>query len=442
MPRRSPLLDVDWHGLKSDAIWQISERGTRVALGFGLAIVVARTLGPEDFGVYSYAQSVVLLFAFLAQAGLDALLLRELIRAPSDAPQFLAAGFALRALGALVAAFSAIALAILASDADTHAATPVVFVLTLVGMAQAGWVAESWLQANSRFSSAARAKICAYLLGALLRLASLLSPMPLLALASAAVIEALVASILLWRASRIQLAIGLRDLQAPKWAQTLALGRLASALILSACTVALYSRIDVFMLGKMLGNTSAGLYSAGTMISEGFYLFPTAIMIAVAPRLARQYLSDKVEFEKSVHLIIRLLSACGLVIAAVLTVAAQYIVPLIFGNDYADASIVLQIHIWSTWAVFVSSASDPWYINHDLRKFYLMKTASAAILNVLLNLAFIPVWGTAGAAAATVISYVASALLVGAASEATRPLFLLQVRAISGRSPRMYVGVN
>jgi PST family polysaccharide transporter len=196
------------------------------------------------------------------------------------------------------------------------------------------------------------------------------------------------------------------------------------------------------MLGKMLGNNSAGLYSAGTMISEGFYLFPTAIMIAVAPRLARQYLNDKVEFENSVHLIIRLLSACGLIIAAVLTVAAQYMMPLIFGNDYADASIVLQIHIWSTWAVFVSSASDPWYINHDLRKFYLMKTASAAILNVLLNLAFIPVWGAAGAAAATVISYIASALLVGAASEVTRPLFLLQIRAISGRSPRLHAGVN
>lgn len=421
-----------WNGWRRDSLWQMVERGTRVTLGFVVTIIVARYLGPGGFGLYSYALATVALLAFLGQAGLDSLLLRELIRAPERASAFLAEGLVLRLIGALCAGIASLAIAYFAASIDTKAATPLVAILVLSGIVQSGWIAEAWLHANKWFADVARVKIYAYIAGATLRVASLLLPSPLVAMAAATVIESFVAAVLLWQASRRKTGVGITDLSSPEHQHLLALARLSAPMLLSAFTIAIYSRIDVFMLGRMLGDEAAGLYSAGTMLSEGFYLIPTAIMTAVAPRLADLYMRDSREFESNVYRFLRLLSACGIGLAVITTLSATTLVPFIFGERYAPASVVVQIHIWSTWAVFLGSASDPWYINHDLRRFYLVKTSVAALLNIGLNFLLIPQFGIDGAAYATVVSYTASAVFVGAFLSNTRPLFVMQLRAIAG----------
>jgi PST family polysaccharide transporter len=401
-------------------------------------VAIARSLGPDRFGIYSYALAIVALFAFLTQAGLDALLIRELVRTPQRAAKILAEGLALRLVGAICASLASITAAALATPADMQAATPLVVILAIAGIMQSGWVAESWLQATHCFADATVAKIIAYAVGAALRLGSLLSPSPLTLLTITAVVETFIAAALLWRASRHRSKLGFDALEIPDRQQTMALARLASPMLLSAFAIAIYSRIDVFMLGHMFGGGAVGLYSAGTTLSEGLYLLPTAVVAAAAPRLAELYLHDRAAFEARIHGLLRALSFAGLLIAICVTLLAPHAVNLLFGPRYMPAAEVLKIHVWSTWVVFLSCASDPWYLNHDLRRFYLIKTSVAAIFNVTLNFFLIPRFGITGAAWATVVSYIASAIGIGALWAPTRPLFRLQCRAILGVSAALH----
>lgn len=421
-----------WIKARHDALWQLAERGVRTGLGFVLSIMIARELGPTLFGVYSYALATVALFAFLGQAGLEALLVRELIREPLRATFTLSEGFVLRLGGAGCAAIGAIGTAILAASNKTHGATLLVCIMSISGLLQAGYVAEALLQANRKFAGIALAKVSAYGIAGALRIVALFLPSPLLYLAFAAVAESLLCFLLLWWVCRRQLAVGLASLHKPKFGRLMAMTRLAMPLLLSAFTVAVYSRIDVFMTGRMLGSEASGIYTAGTLLSEGFYIIPTAMMAAAAPRLAKIYLTDIDAFHRELQHLLRLLSLAGIGIAMLVTFLAPYVLPLLFGARFDDASSVLQVHIWSTWAVFLSAASDPYYINHDLRRLYLLKTSTAAILNVLLNFMLIPRLGVVGAAWATLAAYTASAVLVGALSRETRPLFKMQLRAITG----------
>lgn len=418
--------------MRSDALWQLAERGSRAGLGFALSVVIARTLGPADFGIYSYALATIALFAFLGQAGLDALLMREIVRAPERVASILSGGLCLRWGGAVCAAIGSIGMTMLFASTDTQSAILLVCILSLSGLLQAGWVVESLLLANRRFADVAQAKMSAYVFAAVLRLGALLLPSPLVCLAIAIVLESLLCLMLLWRASRHHVAIDGASLGKPDFQHIAALAKLAAPMLLSAFTVAVYSRIDVFMLGRMLGSEAAGLYTAGTLLSEGFYLLPTAVMTAAGPRLAQLYLRDETAFGHELHRVLRLLSAAGLGIALAVTLLAPLVLPWLFGPTYALASPILQIHIWSTWAVFVSAASDPYYINHDLRRHYLLKTAVAAIVNIGLNLVLIPRLGPVGAAWATLVAYTSSAILIGALSPRTRPLFRIQLRALVG----------
>lgn len=428
-PRRMGL-----RGWRRDTLWQIAERGVRAGLGFVISVAIARSLGPDGFGIYSYALATVALFAFIAQAGLDALLIRELVRAPQHAAKLLSEGLALRLVGAICAGIASMAAALLVSSAGMRQATPLVVIFAIAGMLQSGWVAESWLQANRCFSDTARIKIITYVFTASLRLGALLFASPLIPLATVSLIEVLIIGVLLWRASKRRISLGFGALSLPNPRRAILLARLASPMLFSAFAIAIYSRIDIFMLGYMLGGDAVGLYSAGTMLSEGLYLVPAAVMAAVAPRLADLYLHDRQAFDVGVHSFLRILSLSGLFFAAITTLLAPYAIFLLFGDRYAPAAGVLQIHVWSTWAVFLSCASDPWYINHDLRRFYLIKTSVAAVLNILLNFVLIPAWGINGAAWATTISYITSALLVGACFTDTRVLFVIQLRATMGLS--------
>lgn len=421
-----------WRGLRGDALWQLSERATRISLGFALSVIIARTLGPSGFGIYSYALAIVAIFAFLGQAGLDALLLRELVRAPNRSPQALSEGLTLRMLGATLAGLASIATALLTASRGMQPATLLVAILALSGVFQAGWVVENWLQANNHFRQAAIAKIVAYVISALLRLMTLRLPHPLPALAAVTVAESALCALLMWRVSSRHLAMGIRILRLPEAKHLIDLARLVSPMLLSALTIAIYSRIDVFMLGRMLGSEAAGLYTAGSLLSEGFYVVPMALMTAAAPRLALLFNQDRARFESGMFRLLRILSAAGLLIALAVTWLAPFVVPRLFGYDFSEATGILQIHIWSTWAVFISSASDPWYINHDLRRLYLVKTSTAAVLNIVLNLLLIPRWHGEGAAMATLIAYAVSAFGIGTLWPQTRPLFRMQVRAAVG----------
>ncbi|QSA96833.1 flippase [Methylococcus sp. EFPC2] len=428
----SLIASIHWKGIHGDVGWQITERVVRIVFAFLLNILIARLLGPETFGTYSYALSYVALFGFLGQAGLESLLLRELIQNRQAAPAILATGLALRVSGALIAAASSLALTVIVLNDDTGNVVPLVLILSISGLIQAGWVIEIWLQANHCFRAVASVKITAYVLSATLRVTVLSLPHPLIWLAAVNVLESTLCLIGMWHAARKCLGLHLRQLQRPSLGSLKKMAALITPMVFAAFTTAIYSRFDVLMLGYVSGVSAAGHYTAASLLSEGFYIIPASLMAAAAPRLASIFVSSPDQFDKALSGFLWILSWTGLAIALLTTLLSPVAVPIIFGDTYAQTVEILQIHIWSTWMVFISVASDSWYINRDLRKLYLAKTATAAAVNLILNLTLIPNFNGKGAAIATVISYAVSAIGFGLAVPVTRRLARIQVRALIG----------
>src|SRR5688572_30631473 len=56
-------------------------KAAATGLGFAVAVVLARALGPEGYGVYSYVYALVLLMAIPAEFGLATLVVRETAKA-------------------------------------------------------------------------------------------------------------------------------------------------------------------------------------------------------------------------------------------------------------------------------------------------------------------------------------------------------------------------
>lgn len=66
-------------------IGSLAIKAAHAALGFMLAVVLARVLGPEGYGIYSFALAIIMFTAIPSQVGIPRLVVRETARTQADA---------------------------------------------------------------------------------------------------------------------------------------------------------------------------------------------------------------------------------------------------------------------------------------------------------------------------------------------------------------------
>lgn len=62
--------------------WMMAEQMLRIVAGLLVGIWVARYLGPEQFGLFSYVLAFTAIFGGIAKLGLDGIMVRELVNHP------------------------------------------------------------------------------------------------------------------------------------------------------------------------------------------------------------------------------------------------------------------------------------------------------------------------------------------------------------------------
>ncbi|MDO8550967.1 MAG: oligosaccharide flippase family protein, partial [Ignavibacteria bacterium] len=85
--------------------WLLTERIVRLIFSFLINIYVIRYLGPDDFGLLSYAISFAALFTTLATLGLDSIIIRELVKEPEKRDSYLGSVFIMKIFGSLSSFF-------------------------------------------------------------------------------------------------------------------------------------------------------------------------------------------------------------------------------------------------------------------------------------------------------------------------------------------------
>ncbi len=204
---------------------------------------------------------------------------------------------------------------------------------------------------------------------------------------------------------------------------------------LSILAVSVYQRIDQVMLHTLAGNQKLGYYVASVNISELFDIFGVALMFAMFPILSKVALQQE-RFEYYVKICFRYLMPFIFGICAIVTVGSGPLIKILYGKEYVLSGSVLSVLIWSEAGSFLGMIIGIALIARGLQKFTLISASVGAVVNVILNIAFIPKWGPVGAAWATVISYSLSGfflfllfpsaryLWVMGAKESFTPLFI------------------
>jgi O-antigen/teichoic acid export membrane protein len=381
--------------------WLFTEKILRLLISFVVTVLVVRYLGPEQFGLLSYAISFYGLFSTISILGLENISIRELVKYPGRRDDILGSAFLLRLIGGIVTIIL-IALTLFISGEPTEISILILIISTSA-------IFQSFSVIDYYFRAEVKAKYSAYVMMASVLFTSLLKIL-LIILKAPLIYFAIVLSVEFFAmAAGFLLVYKYNKLKIINWnfREETAMNLLKDSwpLILSGLVIAIYTKIDQVMIKNMLDSKELGNYAAAVRLSEAWYFIPIALTNSLFPAIVNaKKLSNKFYLNRMQKLY-DILAWIAITIAVPVSIFSGDIINIIFGSEFQSAAPVLTIYIWAGVAVFLGVASSQYLITENFTKLSFFRTLIGMVINVILNLVLIPKYGIIGAAYATLISY-------------------------------------
>ena len=178
---------------------------------------------------------------------------------------------------------------------------------------------------------------------------------------------------------------------------------------LSMFIMQLNYRVDIILLKKYSTLDQVGLYSLATHIAEQLWHVPYAIEAIVLTRSANA--SDDKLVHKTVASILRVSFLISLFGCLLIIFLAPPLLPLIFGKDFAGTVPMLQVILPGIILLVGFRILNSRLAGMGKPQIAIYTFIPALILNVILNLFWIPRYGGMGAVWATNVSYATGAIL-------------------------------
>jgi PST family polysaccharide transporter len=377
--------------LRKNFVVLLLSRGLVLALALVNSVLLARILGPRDFGVYSYAIGLTTIVFGLADLGLSSYVVRQFQLQPARR------WGVLRAFHALTCRMGLLLGLAVTGAACVWVTNPLVrWALAIACVMQffrgVSVPARAWLSSEERIPEIAKQE-----LGVRLGTTVLLVAMALLGQGVLA---------MLW-ATALPVAAGygwLRRLVrgGPEAAEPVALGailREAWPFTIYALAYAAYFQIDIVLLEKLQSLTVVGYYGTATRFIYPLLQIPAALMTSAFPRLVATSTDGNPRLRGK---LLGTLLGTGCAAAVVLAAAAPWLVPVLLGGKYAAATGTLQILTLYLPLTFGQALAANILMAHGRGKALALIYVIGLAANVGLNLWLIPLYAQNGCAVATV----------------------------------------
>jgi O-antigen/teichoic acid export membrane protein len=407
--------------------WLFTEKFLKIGIELFVGIWIAKYLGPERFGILSYAQSFVGIFSAIATLGLNSIIVRELVKFPYKENEIISTAFTLKFFGALITIFLInITINFVHNDKSTNT---LIIIISSAVIFQSFNVIDMYFQAKVMSKYIVYANIFSLLLSTIIKILLIINNAPLISFAWIILFDSIILAIgyMYWFINIKKINIieffklnlnTAKNLLKDSW-----------PLILSSIVVSIYMRIDQVMIKEMLNNQSVGNYAAAVKLSEAWYFIPIIICSSLFPAIINAKKTNTKLYYKRLQKLYDLMVCMAVIIAIPISFLSKLIIDLLYGNQYNLAGNVLTIHIWASIFVFLGIATGKWFITENLQIFTFYRTLGGVITNITLNFILIPKYGIIGAAIATLISQIMASYLFNIFNQKLRKTFYMQTIA-------------
>lgn len=387
--------------------WLIGERLARIAAGLAVGIVVARHLGPANFGQIAYIQAIVAVVATVAGLGLEPILMKELVagKHPRHITYSTAVGIAsLTSFSATLAGF--VYAIFFVSDPGLRTLFLIAFSCLPI---QTLSIISVPLQAQEKFALLVRYQLVQIVISVALRFLLVWLDASLAWFMAAVAVDGIV-----WLLLLLKLKMGHETKFRPRHVRVKVAAELTAAsapLFATNLVVLLQIRIDQMLLGTLATVAAVGNFSVASKLAEGLMMGPSIVIRALNPQLLKAKASSEGEFKSVLQRQFDFSVMIAALIAAIFCLGSGLLVHVLFGPQYRNAVAPLAVLVWAIVPMTIGSVSANAVIAQGQTKQTLAKASIGLGMNAALNYTLIPVLGATGSALATLSSHICSAYL-------------------------------
>lgn len=398
------------------------EKLFRMIMGFYLVSQVARVLGANEFGMLMYIQSLILIVVSFVTFGMDSYLIKEfsITESKENYKKLLATTTITRFTLAFVV-FIVYILCVLIFVNDLTEKKIYILLGGLI-LTQTQSLYTSCLQGLSKVNHLTLISLLSFIVSAIFKLYLINISASVELFALSVFVDSLVGFIMFFM---YFLKESYRSIKMFNRSLMCRLCKSCLPLMLSSLIIAIYARFDQWLLVQYLGYSDIGVYTVGLKFTEAASIVPMTLSTALLPYFSRK--SDKAEMTELYFSIVYFVT---LITYLTLCMICPYVIKHMFGSEYSASLNVIYVNSLAMIFGVMGLLTTNYLIFKEKTQFRLQRVFMGLIINVILNLLFIPSYGVIGAAFAGVFSQIFASYFGNLLVKDTRECFNIQTRVI------------
>ena len=405
--------------------WLYSEHIIRLSIGLIIGVWIARYLGPDQFGLFNYVQSIVCIFLSIATFGLNDIIVRDLVQNVSQQEILLGTAFVIRIVGSsLLIIVLSIFIFCISKD---HLSNILVIIIAGSSIFQSFQVIEFFFKSKVLSKYVVFANMISYSISNFVKICLIVNKASIIAFACVILFDSITLSCGLIYFYKVN------GHQITKWKfdKHIAMRILNDSwpLIISSLVLMIHTRIDQVMLKQMIGNKEVGYYSVALRIIELFSFIPMMLGASITPAIVNLKNNNSLYTFRLLNYY-RVSFIMFMLTGFPIFLYSEHIILLLFGNNYLQAGTLLAFFSTRLFFTNFGVARNAYILTENLFLYSLLTMVIGCFVNIVLNTLLIPTYSGLGAIFSTIISFTVTLFIIDLVNPKTRKNALLMLKGI------------
>jgi O-antigen/teichoic acid export membrane protein len=381
-----------------NTFWIASSTVIMKVIRAAIIIYAARILGTGSYGIFTYAMSLVGIFAIFSDMGLSSILTRELSKGRTDDREYIATSMFVKFGFILIVILAIILLGPVISRFDEASSLMTVLAFSVAFESTRNFLYALTRAKNTMQTEAGINIVTELCCTTLVVFMFFTNPTPY-TLAFAYMIGNGIGLVAMGIAVRRYVSNILTHI---KYSLVLPILRNSWPFTIMGAFGILMTNIDSVIIGHFTNEETLGLYGAAQRPISLLYIIPGFLNISLLSIISRFASQQKDRMQHLVQKTVALALSIGLPITVGGILIAQPFINVAFGYQYIGAVLTFQLLLVSLLFSFPGSMLSDVMLAENKQSVLIRSSILGAVTNVILDLLLIPRFGIAGSAVGTI----------------------------------------
>ena len=417
---------MNMNRITKNASWIIACKLAQAILNLFVSMITARYLGPSNYGLITYAHSIVAFIVPVVQLGINAIFVQEIVDHPDREGEVVGTATLLTTASSILGILGVWAFVTIVNRTEQETiVVAVIYSLSL--FFQMTEMVQYWYQAKLMSMYVSIVSLVSRFVVSVYKIYIVINGKNIYWFAVVNSLDFLLISAALFV---IYFKVGGQKLSF-SWAMSRQMLSKGKYFVLAGLMVSVFSQTDRIMLKLMINAAESGFYSAAISCAGMTVFVFTAVIDSFRPVLFGYKRDNQEKYRNNLIRLYSIIIYMAVAQSVVLTLFARPIISIIYGEQYGPSAGILRIITWYSAFSYLGSARYIWFLAEKKQKYIWIIDLLGAVCNLIGNLMLIPILGARGAALASLVTQVLTNFVLNFVFEPIRENGIYMLKALS-----------